>query len=56
VDLHRPQSCLVDLPSHYYEPGGRTFESCWAHQNFQSFSNLQLAIFGAPADLMPTVT
>jgi hypothetical protein len=19
-----------------YEPGGRTFESCWAHQSFQS--------------------
>ena len=30
--VSRPPSTLMYLPVHYYEPGGRTFESCWAHQ------------------------
>jgi hypothetical protein len=29
--IDRGDSLTVDLPVHYYEPGGRKFESCWAH-------------------------
>ena len=32
---------LGPLPAHYYEPGGRTFESCRAHH----INNLQPLIF-----------
>jgi hypothetical protein len=39
-----------------YEPGGRTFESCWAHQNLHPVINLQLHHLRAPIDVMRIVT
>ena len=39
-----------------YEPGGRKFESCWAHQNCHPFNDLQRRHSLAPIYVMPIVT
>jgi len=35
----RPRAAPGRLPSSRYEPGGRTFESCWAHHILTEFSH-----------------
>ena len=37
-----------------YEPGGRKFESCWAHQSFQIRSgNRSLGLLSQPVTVLP---